>query len=91
MSMGEAGWRVVATVSDTISALALRTFLEAEGITAVIQADTSLLGEARPCDILVPEAAWRRARRLLAESQFSDAELSLLATGRLDDTTTGDA
>jgi hypothetical protein len=77
-------WQIVATVPDTMSAQALLTYLEAEGVPARIQTDTLLLGEARRCDILVPPELSHRARWLLAQGSFTDAELTFPATGELD-------
>jgi hypothetical protein len=82
MRQGE--WEIIATVPDTMSAQALLTYLEAEGVPSRVQTDTSLLGEARRCDILVPPELSRRARSLLAQGNFTDAELTFLATGELD-------
>ena len=79
-----AQWQIVVTVPDTISAQALCTYLEAEGVPSKVRADTSLLGEARRCDILVPLDLSHRARWLLAQGRFTDAELIFLATGKLD-------
>jgi hypothetical protein len=82
MRRGE--WKIIATVPDTMSAQALLTYLEAEGVPSRVQTDTSLLGEARRCDILVPLELSHRARSLLAQGNFTDAELTFLATGELD-------
>jgi hypothetical protein len=79
--MAQPTWHVVATVPDTMSAQALLTYLQAEGVPAMVQTDTALLGEARRCDILVPAESTYRARLLLAQGQFTDAELTFLATG----------
>ena len=81
MTQGE--WKIIATVPDTMSAQALLTYLEAEGVPARVQTDTLLLGEARRCDILVPPELSHRARWLLAQGHFTDAELTFLATGEL--------
>jgi hypothetical protein len=81
MRQGE--WKIIATVPDTMSAQALLTYLEAEGVPSRIQSDTSLLGEARRCDILVPPELCHRANSLLAQGHFTDAELTFLATGEL--------
>ncbi len=42
-----------------------------------------ILGAARACDILVPEELLHRAKFILDSGQFSDTELSYLATGVL--------
>jgi len=78
-------WVSAAVVSDTLSAQALCERLVAEGVTARVQSDTSLLGAARLCRILVPQEALHRAKWVLSNSQFTDAELEWLATGELGD------
>jgi hypothetical protein len=75
-------WITVAVVSDTLSAQAIYERLTTDGVTARVLSDTELLGTARPCRVQVPEGAEHRARRVLADAQFSDAELEELATGR---------
>jgi len=56
----------------------------AEGVPAEVVSDTSLLGEARHCKIRVPPELSHRARWLMSQAQFTDAELTFLATGELD-------
>jgi hypothetical protein len=74
----------VATFPDVPSAHVLVVLLRAEGVPAEIVSDTSLLGEARRCEIRVPSELARRARWLMAQAQITDAELTFLATGELD-------
>lgn len=75
-------WITVAVVSDTLSAQAIYERLTTDGVTARVLSDTALLGTARQCRVQVPAEAEHRAKRVLAEAQFSDAELEELATGR---------
>jgi hypothetical protein len=75
-------WITVAVVSDTLSAQAIYDRLTTDGVTARVLSDTELLGTARPCRVQVPEEVEHRARRVLADAQFTDAELDELATGR---------
>lgn len=82
--MTQAEWKIIATLPDTMSAQALLTYLQAEGVPSRVESDTSLLGEARRCDILVPPELSHRARWLLDQGSFSDAELTFLATGEVD-------
>jgi hypothetical protein len=49
-----------------------------------VVSDTSLLGEARRCEIRVTSELAHRARWLMSQAQFTDAELNFLATGELD-------
>ena len=74
-------WTTVAVVSDTLSAQAVCERLMTDGVEARVQSDTALLGTARSCRIQVPAEAERKAKRVLAEAQFTDAELEKLATG----------
>jgi hypothetical protein len=53
----------------------------AEGVPAEVVSDTPLLGEARRCEIHVPSELEHRARWLMSQAQFTDAELTFLATG----------
>jgi hypothetical protein len=56
----------------------------AEGVPAEVISDTSLLGEARRCEIRVPPELAHRARWLMSQAKFTDAELTFLATGELE-------
>lgn len=78
--MKRPGWTRVATVLDTISAEVIRRRLTAEGVAVEIVSDSSLLGEARRCEIYVPSGAAPRARFLLEEDLASPAELERLAS-----------
>jgi hypothetical protein len=77
-------WDVVVTFSDVPSAHAMAVLFRAEGVPAEVISDTSLLGEARLCEVRVPPDLAHRARWLMSQAQFTDAELSFLATGELD-------
>jgi hypothetical protein len=81
--MTDASWQSLMTVFDTLSAQVVAERLNAEGVPTRVQTDSAILGAARMCDILVPAELLHRAQWLLASSQFSDAELSYLATGQL--------
>jgi hypothetical protein len=58
--------------------------LRSEGVPAEVVSDTPILGEVRPCEVRVPHELAHRARWLMAEAQFTDAELTFLATGKLE-------
>ena len=77
-------WDIVATFSDVPSAQAMAILFRGEGVPAEVISDTSLLGEARLCEIRVPPDLAHRARWLMSQAQFTDAELTFLATGELD-------
>ena len=81
--MGSRGWETAAVVSDTLSAQALIGRLASEGVPARLQSDTALLGAARQCRILVPAGLRHRAKYGLWETQFTEEELAILATGEL--------
>jgi len=83
-STSNSTWQVVAAFSDVASAHATATLFRAEGVPAKIVSDTSLLGEARGCEIQVPRELVHRARWLMSQAQFTDAELTFLATGELE-------
>jgi hypothetical protein len=81
--MSDSSWQSLVTVFDTISAQVLVERLNGEGVPTRLRTDSSLFGAARCCEILVPVELLHRARGLLSSAQFSDAELSYLATGEL--------
>jgi len=81
--MSDSPWQSLMTVLDTLSAQALVERLNGEGVPTRVQMDTSLLGAARSCEILVPSELLHRAKWLLSSGQFSDTELTYLATGEL--------
>ena len=78
-----ADWVCVISVADTVSAAAMVTRLESEGVPARIEKGSQLLGEGQLCAIVVPCRFERRALSILAEGQFTDDELAFLATGQL--------
>jgi hypothetical protein len=83
-STSNLAWDIVATFSDVPSAQAWVVLFRAEGVPAEVVSDTSLLGEARRCEVRVPPALAHRACWLMSQAQFTDAELAFLATGELD-------
>jgi len=76
-------WEVVATLPDVASAHVLATMIRDEGVPAIVVTDSSLLGEARRSEVRVPPGMARRAHWLVSQAQFTDAELTFLATGEL--------
>jgi hypothetical protein len=83
-STSSLAWDVVATFSDVPSAHAVAALFRREGVPVEVVSDTSLLGEARRCEIRVPPELAHRARWLMSQAQFTDAELTFLAIGELD-------
>ena len=71
------------SVTDTVSATAVVTRLESEGVPARIEKGTQILGEGQLCSIVVPRQFERQAASVLAEGRFTEDELAFLATGRL--------
>ena len=61
-------WDAVATFSDVPSAQALASLFRAESVPAEVVSDTSLLGEARRCEIRVPLELAHRARWLMLQA-----------------------
>lgn len=74
-------WHVLTTAPDLPSAHALVEVLVAQGISSHVVPDSTLLGQALPCRVLVDSALAHRARSILSQAQFSDDELTFLATG----------
>jgi len=84
-ALSEPQWEAVASFSDLPSANVLAERLRGDGFPTIVISDSNLLGEARQCQVRVPAELARRARWLLAQSQFTDEELNYLATGKLVD------
>jgi hypothetical protein len=74
-------WKLLITVSDAPSAQAFATVLRAEGIDLRVDTDAGVLGQAAPCRIYVEATQLRQARWALSQRNFSDDELTYLATG----------
>jgi hypothetical protein len=79
--MARPKWHVVTTAPDLPSAHALVEILMAQGITSHVVPDSTLLGEALPCRVVVDAAQAHRAKWVMSEGQFTDEELTFLATG----------
>lgn len=79
--MQKSDWVTVVSLDDTLSAQVIIDRLAGEGLRTQLRADTALLGAARRCEVLVPAESAARARQLLSEQEFTDAELTSLATG----------
>ena len=79
--MSQPKWHVLTTAPDLPSAHALVEVLTAQGITSRVVPDSTLLGQALSCRVLVDSALAHRAKWLISQAQFSDEELAFLATG----------
>ena len=76
-------WVCVLSVTDTVSATAMVTRLESEGVPAKIEKGTQILGEGQLCAIVVPRQFERQASSILADGRFTEDELAFLATGQV--------
>jgi hypothetical protein len=76
-------WETVVYLTDVPVAEVLAQRLADEGVLSRVVSDPPLLGEGRNCAVQVPSELAHRARWLLAQAQFTDAELNYLATGEL--------
>jgi len=74
-------WQYLTTAPNAPSAHALLSWLADYGVVSKIISDTSLLGEFQLCRVFVDVTQAHRAQRLLAQRNFSDEELTFLATG----------
>ncbi|GAC1453255.1 MAG: hypothetical protein PVS2B3_16940 [Steroidobacteraceae bacterium] len=83
-TVSETAWRLLTTLPDLPSAQSLAEILVADGVTARVMSDAGVLGQAAPSRIYVDAAHVHRARRSMAQRQFTDEELDDLATGRAD-------
>jgi hypothetical protein len=74
-------WEVLTTAPDLPSAHVLAQILTAQGVPSHVVPDSTLLGQAMPCRVMIDSALAHRARWVMSQSQFSDEELTFLATG----------
>jgi hypothetical protein len=81
--MSQPKWHVLTTAPDLPSGRALVESLLAQGIDSHVVPDSTLLGEAMPCRIVVDAALAHRAQWVLSQGQFTDEELTFLATGEV--------
>jgi len=79
--MSQIKWHVLTTAPDLPSAHALVEVLMSQGVTCHVVPDSTLLGQALPCRVLVDSALAHRAAWLMSQAQFSEEELTFLATG----------
>jgi hypothetical protein len=79
--MSQSRWHVLTAAPDLPSAHALVESLLAQGINSHVVPDSTLLGEAMPCRVVVDAALAHRAQWVMSHGQFTDEELTFLATG----------
>jgi hypothetical protein len=76
-------WTSVATFYDVGPAHTLAALLNDEQVPTRVTSDSKLIGDALIWEVSVPPELLERARTLLAQSNFADAEIEYLATGVL--------
>jgi hypothetical protein len=79
--MSQTTWQVLTTAPNTPAAQALADSLLAHGVASRVVTESSLMGEALPCRIMVEATLLRRAQWLMTQGHFTDEELTFLATG----------
>ncbi len=81
--MNQPKWQLLTTAPNVPLAHVIITLLEEQGVTCPIDSGSSLFGEVQPCGVMVGAHDLHRARRILEQPHFTDAELDFLATGHL--------
>jgi len=76
-------WSAVATFADPLSAEALAGRLTSEELPCQVVSDETLPGLATAFAVLVPAELLHRAQWILKQANFSEQELTYLATGEL--------
>lgn len=79
--MTDSVWQLLTTAPNAPTARALVTLLEGQGVECQVRTDSAIFGEAMSCAVMVEASALDRAKRVLSEACFTDAELEFLATG----------
>ncbi len=77
-------WQEFAVYSDAASAEQTAELLRNEGVPVELTVDQPIPGLLKSVRLLVPADFAHRARWVLSQAQFTDAELAYLATGALD-------
>ncbi len=76
-------WQQFAVYSDSASAEVVAGLLRSESVPVQLVFDQPVPGLLREIRLMVPFGMLHRARRVVAEAQLSDEELSLIATSSL--------
>jgi len=79
----ESNWQSVISVIDVRVAHSIADLFEAEMISVRVIPDSRITDAAPSWTVLVSVDQLEAAQKLLAQSQFTDAELTFLATGKL--------
>jgi hypothetical protein len=77
----EVTWQLLTTAPNVPLAEALATALASYGVVSQVVSDTAILGQARPCSVLVDATQMHRARWFLSQGHVSEEELQILAAG----------
>lgn len=79
--MNSDSWQAVLEFASRASAEAVGAVLEAEGVPVLVTPRELVAGLEAKFLLSVPESLAHRARWVLSESEFTDSELTYLATG----------
>jgi hypothetical protein len=82
----ESNWQSVISVLDARVAHSIANLLEAEMISVRVIPDSRITDATPSWTVLVSVKQLEAARNLLTRSQFTDADLTFLATGELSGT-----
>ena len=74
---------VIGKFASRASAEAFRALLQAEGVSSSIRPRKLVAGLEADFELSVAQSQLHRARWLLSQSEFTEAELAYLATGEL--------
>ena len=77
-------WKEFASYSDTASAEVVAGLLRSEGVPVQVSTDQPIPGLVESVRLFVPADLVHRAKWVASQSQLTEAELSFLATGKLD-------
>lgn len=76
-------WREFAAYSDAVSAEVVAGLLRSEGIPVDVLSEQTAPGLIEAFRLRVPAELVRRAEWVFANAEFTEEELSFIATGRL--------
>ena len=76
-------WQPLLEFTSPASAEAVAALLETEGVPSFVRAHKLVAGIEAKFELRVPRSLAHRARWVLAQSDFTDSELTYLATGEL--------
>ena len=86
-----APWHDFAVYADRASAEVAAGVLRSEGVPVDIRSDEPVPGLIQSFRVRVPAGLAERAESVLANAEFTEQELALIATGQLDQDSSNDA